>query len=86
MISLQETVECMEELVEKGMIRAWGVSNFDLADMQELMEVPNGKKCAVNQVLYHLGSRGIEYKLLPWQKQHNIPFDGILPSGTGGET
>lgn len=85
MISLQETVECMEELVEKGMIRAWGVSNFDLADMQELMEVPNGKNCAVNQVLYHLGSRGIEYKLLPWQKQHNIPLMAYCPLAQAGK-
>lgn len=84
MISLQETVECMEELVEKGMIRAWGVSNFDLADMQELMEIPNGKNCAVNQVLYHLGSRGIEYKLLPWQKQRNIPFMAYCPLAQAG--
>ncbi len=84
MISLQETVECMEELVSEGLIRAWGVSNFDLADMQELMEVPNGKNCAVNQVLYHLGSRGIEYKLLPWQKQHNIPLMAYCPLAQAG--
>lgn len=83
-ISLQETVECMEELVAEGMIRAWGVSNFDLADMQELMEVPGGKNCAVNQVLYHIGSRGIEYKLLPWQRQHNIPMMAYCPLAQAG--
>lgn len=60
----------MEELVAAGKIRRWGVSNFDVDDMEELMRIPDGKNCAVNQVLYHLGLRGIEYDLLPWQTKH----------------
>lgn len=63
-IPLAETVECMEELIRQGKIRRWGVSNFDIYDMQELWSVPNGTHCMVNQVLYHIASRGIEYDLL----------------------
>lgn len=57
-VPLAETVECMEQLKAKGRIRAWGVSNFDALDMDELMDVDGGSQCASNQVLYHLGSRG----------------------------
>lgn len=53
-IPLEETVECMEQLVKEGKIRSWGVSNFDTDDMEELFSVPNGNHCVVNQVLYHL--------------------------------
>lgn len=83
-IPLSETVECMQELVSQGKIRRWGVSNFDVADMEKLMKVPNGDKCAVNQVLYHLGSRGIEYDLLPWQKKHGIPVMAYCPLAQAG--
>ena len=55
-VPLAETVECMEQLKAKGRIRAWGVSNFDALDMDELMDVDGGNQCASNQVLYHLGS------------------------------
>ncbi len=71
-VPLSETVECMEELVKEGKIRRWGVSNFDTEDMEELWSVPNGKNCAVNQVLYHVASRGIEYDLLPWMRDHHV--------------
>ncbi|MCR5770654.1 MAG: aldo/keto reductase, partial [Butyrivibrio sp.] len=53
---LEETVDKMEEMAQKGKILHWGVSNFDTDDMIELLNVPNGDHCAVNQVLYHLGS------------------------------
>ena len=83
-VPLSETVECMEELVARGKIKRWGVSNFDIDDMEELMSVKNGDKCAVNQVLYHLGSRGIEYSLYPWMKEHNIPVMAYCPMAQGG--
>lgn len=83
-IPLRETVECMEELVAEGKIKNWGVSNFDVRDMKELMRVPKGDHCAVNQVLYHLGSRGIEYDLLPWQKEHRIPVMAYCPLAQAG--
>ena len=69
---LKETVDCLEELVNEGLIKSWGVSNFDIDDMEELYNTPNGKNCMVNQVLYHTGSRGIEYSLLPWMVENNI--------------
>ncbi len=77
--SLPETVECMEELKNRGLILNWGVSNFDTADMKELFSIPGGNKCAVNQVLYHLGSRGIEYELLPFMKEHRVPVMAYCP-------
>lgn len=77
--SLPETVECMEELKRRELIKNWGVSNFDTADMKELFSIPGGDKCAMNQVLYHLGSRGIEYELLPWLKEHRVPVMAYCP-------
>ena len=73
-VPLAETVECMEQLKAKGRIRAWGVSNFDALDMDELMEVTCGSRCAADQVLYHLGSRGVEFDLLPWMQKQGMPM------------
>lgn len=83
-IPLSETVACMEELVKQGKIRRWGVSNFDMDDMEELFRVKNGDHCAVNQVLYHLGSRGGEFDLLPWLKAQGIPLMAYCPLAQGG--
>lgn len=82
--SLQETVTAMEDLVEQGKIRHWGVSNLDYADMQELLQVKGGEACAANQVLYHLASRGIEYDLLPWCQQHSMPVMAYCPLAQAG--
>ena len=84
-IPLSETVACMEQLKKEGKIRRWGVSNFDTDDMEELWSVPNGKNCAVNQVLYHVASRGIEYDLLPWMREHNVPLMAYCPLAQGGD-
>lgn len=81
---LSETVECLEMLKQKGKIRAWGVSNFDLEDMQELLALPNGKQCQVNEVLFHLGSRGIEYVLKPYQDKYSIPTVAYCPLAQAG--
>ena len=67
------------------LFRSWGVSNFDTSDMKELWSVPNGKNCAVNQVLYHVGSRGIEYDLLPWMREHHVPLMAYCPLAQGGD-
>lgn len=83
-VPLAETVTCMEELRAEGLIRRWGVSNFDVADMEELMSVPGGDACAVNQVLYHLGSRGIEFDLVPWQAARGIPLMAYCPLAQAG--
>lgn len=69
---LAETVETFEELRAAGKIRRWGVSNFDVDDMQQLWSVENGANCAANQVLYNLESREIEFDLLPFVNQHSI--------------
>jgi diketogulonate reductase-like aldo/keto reductase len=81
---LSETVEGFEALRAKGMIRHWGVSNFDTRDMQGLARLPEGPGCATNQVLYHIGSRGIEYDLLPWCAEHSMPIMAYSPVGQGG--
>ena len=82
--SLAETVEAMETLIRQGKIRRWGVSNLDYDDMQELYGVTGGKACATNQVLYHLGSRGIEFELLPWCQQQQIPVMAYCPLAQAG--
>lgn len=84
-IPLEETVACMEQLKKEGKIRRWGVSNFDTADMEELWNVPAGKNCAVNQVLYHVASRGIEYDLLPWMREHKVPVMAYCPLAQAGD-
>lgn len=83
-IPLEETVDAMEELVKKGKIRSWGVSNLDTSDMKALFSVPNGDHCQVDQVLYHLGSRGIEYDLMPWLEEHQIPIMAYCPLAQAG--
>ncbi len=80
---LEETVAGFEELRKAGKIREWGVSNFDVEDMEELMEVPDGGNCAANQVLYNLSRRGIEYDLLPWCQERGIPVMAYSPIEQG---
>ena len=80
---LAETVAAFEALKAQGRIRHWGVSNFDIDDMQELWQVPGGRNCAVNQVLYNACSRGIEYDLLPWCLKHGVTVMAYCPLGHG---
>ena len=82
--AFEETVAAMEKLIAQGKIRRWGVSNLDYADMQELWQLPGGNQCATNQVLYHLGSRGIEYDLLPWCQQQQMPVMAYSPLAQAG--
>ncbi len=84
-IPYQETVRGMEDLIRSGKIKRWGVSNLDDDDMRELLAVKGGKSCAVNQVLYHLGSRGIEYDLLPLQRRYGIPVMAYCPLAQAGQ-
>jgi diketogulonate reductase-like aldo/keto reductase len=78
---LAETVEAFERLREEGKIGRWGVSNFDIDDMQELA----APACVTNQVLYNLEERGIEFDLLPWCQQHRMPVMAYCPIGQGGK-
>lgn len=84
MIPFEETIECMEELKRKGKIRRWGVSNMDIDDMEEILDISDGENCCVNQVLYHLGSRGIEYSLKPFTDRNNIATIAYCPLAQGG--
>ena len=77
-VPLAETVEAMEELLRAGKIRTWGVSNFDVADMEQLLRA-GGAPVSTNQVLYNLSRRGIEYDLLPWCAQHAMPVMAYSP-------
>lgn len=83
-IPLAETIECMERAKSDGLIRNWGVSNFDIDDMRELFATPGGDLCAVNQDLYHLGSRGVEFSLLPWMDAHGVPLMAYCPMAQAG--
>ena len=76
---LAETVEAFEKLRTAGKIKRWGVSNFDVEDMQELWSVENGTNCAANQVLYNLQDREIEFDLLLlFHQQSTIRFQPVL--------
>lgn len=80
---LADTVAAFEQLVKDGKIRQWGVSNLDAGDMDELAGVQQGKNCASNQVLYHLGSRGIEWKLLEQCRKDKVMVMAYSPLGQG---
>ena len=78
---LQETVDTFEKLHASGKIKRWGVSNFDVDDMEELLSLEHGRKCAANQVLYNLQNREIEFDLLPWRQTNKIPIMAYSPVG-----
>lgn len=82
---LAETVAAFERLREAGKIRRWGVSNFDVADLEELGDHDDAlATCATNQVLYNPEHRGIEFDLLPWCREHAMPVMVYSPVGQGG--
>jgi diketogulonate reductase-like aldo/keto reductase len=80
---LEETVEAFEKLRAAGKIKRWGISNFDVDDMQELWSVETGTSCAANQVLYNLENREIESGLLQWNRSNEIPIMAYSPVGHG---
>ncbi|MFN8536791.1 MAG: aldo/keto reductase [Thermomicrobiales bacterium] len=80
---LAETIEAFGTLIREGKIRSWGVSNFDPADMAELVHAHDGAAVATNQVLYNLTRRGIEYDLLPWCQQRGLPIMAYSPIEQG---
>ena len=83
-VPLEETVEAFELLRQSGKIARWGVSNFDVDDLEELGEATDLHGCAVNQVLYNPEHRGIEYDLLPFQHTARMPVMAYSPIGQGG--
>jgi diketogulonate reductase-like aldo/keto reductase len=82
-VPLAETIAAFETLKSQGKILGWGVSNFDMDDMEELASVPGGEFVQTNQVLYNLSSRGIDYDLLPQSARDGIPVMAYSPVGQG---
>jgi diketogulonate reductase-like aldo/keto reductase len=80
---LTATIEGFEALKAAGRIRHWGVSNFDQDDMEELWQAAGGKACAANQVYYSASKRGVEFDLLPWQREHRVPLMAYCPIDQG---
>jgi diketogulonate reductase-like aldo/keto reductase len=80
---LEETLSGFETLVRQGKIRHWGVSNFDLDDMEQLLHLPGGVSVQTNQVLFNLSRRGIEFDLLPWSREHALPVMAYSPIEQG---
>lgn len=84
-VPLQETIDALEKQVQLGKIKAWGVSNFDTSDMQELLTLTKGINCKTNQVLYNLGDRGIDFDLKPFIQQKKIPLMAYSPVAQGDQ-
>jgi diketogulonate reductase-like aldo/keto reductase len=80
-VPLAETVAAFDELVRAGKIRSWGVSNFDVDDLEEMLEVAGEGSIACNQVLYHLQERTIEHAVIPWCEQHGVAVVAYSPFG-----
>jgi diketogulonate reductase-like aldo/keto reductase len=79
--ALEETVAAFDELVRAGKILSWGVSNFDVDDLEELLAVAGPGRIACNQVLYHLQERAIEHAVIPWCEQHQVAVVAYSPFG-----
>jgi diketogulonate reductase-like aldo/keto reductase len=80
---LEETISAFEALRAAGKIAAWGVSNFDVSDLEEAISIAGAERIACNQVLYHLGERGIEHGVLPFCEANGIPVVAYSPFGSG---
>ena len=80
-VPLAETIAAFDELVRAGKIRSWGVSNFDVDDLDEMLEVAGEGSIACNQVLYHLQERAIEHAVIPWCEQHGVAVVAYSPFG-----
>ena len=77
----EDTVAAFEQLVSAGKIRSWGVSNFDVDDLDEMLEVAGEGRIACNQVLYHLQERAIEHAVIPWCRKHGTAVVAYSPFG-----
>jgi diketogulonate reductase-like aldo/keto reductase len=80
---LEETFRAFERLREEGKLRFWGVSNFDVDDLEEALTIAGEGVIACNQVLYHLKERTIEHAVLPWCERHGIAVVAYSPFGSG---
>ena len=82
-VPLDATLEAFAVLIAAGKIRHWGVSNFDVDDMDDLWDTPGGRTVSTDQILYNLTRRGIEYRLMPWCRRHRIPIMAYSPVEQG---
>ncbi len=80
---LDETFAAFEELKRAGKILSWGVSNFDVDDLDEALDIAGEGKIACNQVLYHLQERAIEHAVIPWCEKHKVAVVAYSPFGSG---
>ena len=80
-VDLQEMVNSMEHLKEIGLIKEWGVSNFDVEAMEQLFKCHHGNRCFANQCLFNLNARGVEFDLIPWCQSHDVLFMAYSPLG-----
>src|SRR5262245_43176899 len=80
---LEDTVAAFEQLRAQGKIRSWGVSNFDVRDLEETWTLAGGRRLACNQVLYHLQQRAIEHRVLPWCEEYGVAVVAYSPFGSG---
>ena len=80
---LSETFAAFEQLKSEGKILSWGVSNFDVPDLDEALEIAGPGRMVCNQVLYHLQERAIEHAVLPWCEKQNVAVVGYSPFGHG---
>jgi diketogulonate reductase-like aldo/keto reductase len=78
---LSETIAAFEQLEREGKIRSWGVSNFDVPDLDEVVEIAGEGRLACNQVLYHLKERAIEHAVIPWCQEHGVAAVAYSPFG-----
>lgn len=84
-VDLQEMVNSMEHLKEIGLIKEWGVSNFDVEEMEQLFKCHRGDQCFANQCLFNLNARGVEFDLIPWCQNHDVLFMAYSPLGNNKE-
>lgn len=82
-IPLDQTFAAFEQLMQDGKILSWGVSNFDVPDLEDASAIAGEGRIACNQVLYHLQERAIEHAVLPWCEQHGVAVTGYAPFGHG---
>jgi diketogulonate reductase-like aldo/keto reductase len=80
---LEASIAGFEDLVQAGKILSWGVSNFDVDDLDEALAIAGPGRIACNQVLYHLGQRAIEHAVMPWCERNNVAVVGYSPFGSG---
>jgi diketogulonate reductase-like aldo/keto reductase len=80
---LEHTIDAFDKLQRDGKILSWGVSNFDTSELEEVIAIAGEGRLACNQVLYHLGERTVERRVIPWCEKHRVAVVGYSPFGHG---